>query len=299
MNVKNVVAVEPAVSALSRVESTDIVPIDWTVGDGGRVNARELWTALGSRQDFSTWFKAKASNFTPNEDFGIFHNSVEYSERGRGKPKKDFWLTVDIAKEVCMMEQTETGRRIRKYFITAEKAYRQQLSQPVLSDFDIMCKAVQISSNRIRQLESKVEQVEADNQKLNTMIRNGWETIKTKYLPKVNAFDKMKERNSSDGAIDVGTFINSYRLNKYIGRNNLFELLRDWGWVRTGGKKSKTRPTQYAQQVGWLQEHYSAHEIDGRVYESYTSWITDKGCAHIMERLVKEGYIPTSDVELL
>lgn len=49
------------------------------------VNARDLWVALESKQDFSTWIKARLEQAyaVENEDYGVFHKTVENLKGGR------------------------------------------------------------------------------------------------------------------------------------------------------------------------------------------------------------------------
>lgn len=86
------------------------------------VNARELHSFLESKQDFSTWLKAKVLDnpfFMENQDYVLLHNSVEQTGRG-GHNRKDYALTIDTSKKVAMSEQTDIGNRVREYFIECE-----------------------------------------------------------------------------------------------------------------------------------------------------------------------------------
>lgn len=85
------------------------------------VNARDLHEALEIGWDFSTWIERQLGDFKENQDFIIFHKKVEKS---KGRPMKDYALTLDTAKHICMMARCEKGKQLRQYFIEVEKQYR-------------------------------------------------------------------------------------------------------------------------------------------------------------------------------
>lgn len=95
--------------------------------DGRRaVNARELHAFLDSKQDFSTWIKARIDKygFVENQDYQSFHKIVE-RETG-GTTRIEYALSLDMAKELSMVENNEKGRKARKYFIECEKVAAKQ-----------------------------------------------------------------------------------------------------------------------------------------------------------------------------
>jgi phage anti-repressor protein len=121
------------------------------MGDNFPVWLRELHTALESKRDFSNWAKAKLSQFAEYEDYTSFNKLVE---RGKGGSlRKEFSVTLDVAKHIAMMEQTPRGRQVRHYFIETEKAFRQQtLSPPTRSSLPPVPEmvATQIANFRVK-----------------------------------------------------------------------------------------------------------------------------------------------------
>jgi phage anti-repressor protein len=87
------------------------------------VNARELHEWLNSNRQFSNWItdKITAFGFKDNEDY----LTILFNRKGgkAGKPRTEYYITIDMAKELSMLERTEKGREIRKYFIDIEKRF--------------------------------------------------------------------------------------------------------------------------------------------------------------------------------
>ncbi len=81
------------------------------------VNARDLHEFLNSGQDYSEWIKNRINkySFTENQDYII---ELVYT---KGRPRKEYYITLDMAKELCMVENNEKGRQARRYFIECEK----------------------------------------------------------------------------------------------------------------------------------------------------------------------------------
>ena len=90
------------------------------------VNARELHQFLGNKREFATWIKQRIEQygFVENQDFEVFDNFVKNSQGGR--PTVEYALSLDMAKELSMVENNEKGRMARKYFIECEKVATKQ-----------------------------------------------------------------------------------------------------------------------------------------------------------------------------
>ena len=89
------------------------------------VNARELHAFLESKQDFSTWIKNRVEqyDFVENQDFIKLHKKMELSKTGQ--MGIEYYITLDMAKELAMVERNEKGKQARQYFITCEKQAKQ------------------------------------------------------------------------------------------------------------------------------------------------------------------------------
>lgn len=107
------------------------------------VNARELHDFLEVGKVFAAWINERIQQyqFSENIDYVIVINasSEVFSETGKnsknnqpnkgGRPSKDYFITLDMAKELAMVERTEKGREARRYFIACEQALIQRTRQ--------------------------------------------------------------------------------------------------------------------------------------------------------------------------
>lgn len=99
------------------------------------VDARELHTRLQIGKDFSTWIKDRIANYGFQEDLD-FSPILGKSKGLFGRPAIEYHITLDMAKELCMLERSELGQQARRYFIRMEKEAlqaRQSLPTPTAS----------------------------------------------------------------------------------------------------------------------------------------------------------------------
>jgi phage anti-repressor protein len=101
------------------------------------VSARELHSWLSVRRDFSTWIKDRIEKYDFVEDSDYFLSIPQFgdgfdgSNKGKNKdPKtgkvvaKEYVISVDMAKELAMLENSEIGKMVRKYFIRVEGDFK-------------------------------------------------------------------------------------------------------------------------------------------------------------------------------
>lgn len=92
------------------------------------VDARDLHDFLEVGKDFSNWFKGMIEyGFTEGQDF----TPISAKSRG-GRPRIEYAMTLDMAKELSMIQRTPKGKQAREYFIAMEKQAKRQAQQVVL-----------------------------------------------------------------------------------------------------------------------------------------------------------------------
>ena len=86
------------------------------------VSARELHEFLGSREQFTDWIERMFDyGFEENIDYIVFHKNVKNPNSSGGRPTKEYFLTIETAKEISMLQRTDKGKEARRYFIECEK----------------------------------------------------------------------------------------------------------------------------------------------------------------------------------
>ncbi|WP_080734851.1 antA/AntB antirepressor family protein [Gallibacterium anatis] len=118
-------------------------------------NARDLHQFLEAKTQFGNWISDRISDygFTQNEDYIIV------TERTNGRPRKEYHITLDMGKELAMVERNEKGRMVRKYFIECERRALQQPQQQnlPLAEAEADEEAIRIIANLYHSLNGAYE----------------------------------------------------------------------------------------------------------------------------------------------
>ena len=143
-----------------------IVPIYENETKERLINARELHIALECNTKFADWIKRRIKyyNFIENEDYICFLK-FEKAEKYGNRTTKEYYLTMDTAKELCMVENNEIGRKIRKYFIEVEKRYREIINNPT-NIFDFM----RLALNQIEENTKDIDKLKLDVKEIKSKI---------------------------------------------------------------------------------------------------------------------------------
>jgi anti-repressor protein len=143
--------------------------------DRPTVLARDLHGFLEVETPFHKWFPRMCEyGFTEDEDYRTFLSNR--SDGLPGKSRQDAQLTIDMAKEICMLQRNEKGKQARQYFLQLEKEWN--------SPEAVMARA-------LRMAQEKLERVKAINSNL---------TVQNAIMqPKAEYFDGLCDRESLTG----------------------------------------------------------------------------------------------------
>lgn len=126
------------------------------IDDKGLVNARELHEFLENKRQFADWIKQRISQygFIENEDFTV-HKFVN------GKATQiDYVITIDMAKELSMVENNENGKAARKYFIQCEKQIKEVKQLSPMEQLRVQYQVLEQHEEKLNKVETKVNTLE-------------------------------------------------------------------------------------------------------------------------------------------
>lgn len=136
----------------------ELIKITTTESGSQAVSARELHKFLEVGKVFGAWITERIEQFgfIENQDF------VVYSEIGKnpkgGRPTKEYFLSIDMAKELSMIERSDRGKQARMYFIECEKKLKEVIQTPMTTAqmFALQAKAMLEMEERINVIEEKM-----------------------------------------------------------------------------------------------------------------------------------------------
>lgn len=231
------------------------------------VNARELHEFLESKQEFANWIKnrIKQYGFVENQDFEVFDNFVRNPQGGR--PAVEYALSIDMAKELSMVENNEKGRIARKYFIACEDKLKQGLL--VMPNFSNPAEAARAWADQYEQ-----------RLKLEAKARED--------APKVEFFESVAESKDAVEMKAVSSTLNYVA----VGRNKLFAILREQKVLQ-----SNNIPYQKYIDAGYFRTIETKKNCGTEVRIFIKTLVYQKGLDYIRKLLNKLGYKPKESNE--
>ena len=200
--------------------------------DTQTVSARELHNQLNIGTKFTTWFE-RMKEYGFSEGIEFFPKMGETSETG-GRPSVDYDISVDMAKQICMIQRTPEGKQVRQYLIDLEKAWN--------TPEQVMARALKIANRTIDSLKAEnVMLVERNNE----------------MKPKAIFADAVATSRTSILIGDLAKLIcqNGYQ----IGQKRLFEWLRNNGYLCKRKGTQWNMPTQKSMELGLFEVKESVH----------------------------------------
>lgn len=281
-------ALPVASSVLNNFKEGGVRVVEIIEHDGKQaVNARELHQKLGSKQEFAHWIRNRIEKygFVENQDFSSFDNFVK-REKG-SSVRKEYALSLDMAKELCMVENNEKGRMIRKYFIEVEKKARTQNPFAIPQTYS---EALLLAANQAKQIEKQqlaLEQKKIENNKLVADGKRKDATI-VRMKPKEVFTDAVA---GSKGNCLVGEVAKLITQNGYkIGEKQFFAWLRDNGYLGKKGERYNIPNQQYMGKNPFFYIKRGVRQGDnGVLHTTSTTMLTPKGQIYFVNKFLGKG----------
>lgn len=217
------------------------------------VSARELHEFLKVETRFNDWFHRMCDyGFAENRDFRFYS---KMSNTSGGRPAQDAEITIDMAKELCMLQRNDKGKQARQYFLQLERDWN--------SPEKVMARALQIAHKRIHTL---TEQAKLDAPLVH--FAKGVTVSKTSIL--IFDFAKILRQNGAD-----------------MGGKRFFAWLRENGYLVKRKGSDYNMPTQRSMELGLfeIKETVITHS-DGHTTISRTPKITGKGQVYFFNKIL-------------
>ncbi|UNE55274.1 antA/AntB antirepressor family protein [Bartonella machadoae] len=238
-----------------------LININQTTIDGDTVqtvNARELHVFLEIGKDFSTWITDRINkyNLLENQDFVC---SPILGSKGRGgHNRKDYYLTLSVAKELSMLENNKKGREARLYFIECEKLAKQ-----------VVTPQVDYSSPQV--MLGVLTHLKNENERKDIII--------AELEPKAKALDGLKRSDGLFGLIESAKMLE-------IRPKDLTDYLRKHDWVYRRAPGAPLLPYQDKIKKGLMDcPAITIQRPDGTEKVLPSTKITSRGLACLREQI--------------
>lgn len=226
------------------------------------VSARDLHAGLEIGTKFATWFPRMAEyGFTENVDYKTCYPNMGSGNHG-GQNMMDYEISVDMAKQICMIQRSEKGKQYRQYFLDLEKAWN--------TPEQVFARALKMADQEIEKLKSSNTVLIEDVQRMRPkeIFADAVSTSHTSIL--IGDLAKMLKQNGVD-----------------IGQKRLFEWLRENGYLIKRKGSDWNSPTQKAMELSLFEiKESTVNNPDGSVRINRTTKVTGKGQQYFINKFL-------------
>lgn len=235
----------------------NLIPVNYET-DQPCVSARDLYEQLNIKTAFKDWFPRMCEyGFEEGKDF-----CSKMSESTGGRPSKDADISIDMAKQICMIQRSPEGKQIRQYFLDLEKAWN--------TPEQIFARALKMADRTIDKLKTEKAALIEDNERMK---------------PKEIFADAVTASKDSILIGDLAKILKQKGID--IGQNRLFQKLRDNGYLIQRRGPSWNMPTQKSMEMGLFEvEERTITNPDGTTKIRKTTKVTGKGQQYFINKLL-------------
>lgn len=235
----------------------NLIPVNYET-DQPCVSARDLYEQLNIKTAFKDWFPRMCEyGFEEGKDF-----CSKMSESTGGRPSKDADISIDMAKQICMIQRSPEGKQIRQYFLDLEKAWN--------TPEQIFARALKMADRTIDKLKTEKAALIEDNERMK---------------PKEIFADAVTASKDSILIGDLAKILKQKGID--IGQSRLFQKLRNNGYLIQRRGPSWNMPTQKSMEMGLFEvEERTITNPDGTTKIRKTTKVTGKGQQYFINKLL-------------
>lgn len=223
------------------------------------IRGRQLHMKLNIGTEYAKWMTRMVEyGFIEGVDYKVVIVKNDENRSLGGRPSTDHILTLNMAKEIAMLQRTPEGQEIRRYLIKVEEDWN--------SPEKVMARAVLMANNKVKELTTltEIQQATIEAQKPKVLFADTVSGSQTSIL--VGQLAKLVKQRGLD-----------------IGQNRLFKWLRDKGYLM----KNKNEPTQRSMDLKVMEvKERTVNNPDGSTRITRTPMITGKGQIYFVDRLL-------------
>ena len=239
--------------------TTALIPVNYD-GEQPTVSARELHAGLEICTDFRKWFPRMAEyGFTENVDWKRVYQKCP--TLGGNQNMVDYQISVDMAKQICMIQRSEKGRLYRQYFIDLEKAWN--------TPEQIFARALKMADREIEKPKSSNAILLEDNERMK---------------PKEIFADAVSTSHTSILVGDLAKLICQNGVK--IGPVRLFDWMRKNGYLIKSGSSYNMPVQRYVEQGLFEVKESNIQNPDGSVRVTRTTKVTGKGQIYFVNKFL-------------
>lgn len=222
------------------------------------LSARELHKFLGVTERFGNWFE-RMNQYEFQESIDYLGRKVFNTQAHQ--ELQDYEITLDMAKEIAMIQRSDKGKEVRQYFLELERRWN--------SPEAVMNRALEYSRKQVKALMEEKQGLIEENKELK---------------PKALFADAVSASNES---ILIGQLAKLIRQNGYeIGQNRLFEWMRENEYLIKKGERYN-QPTQKSMDLGLFEvKERTITNPDGSTRITLTTKVTGKGQVYFINKFL-------------
>lgn len=227
------------------------------------LSARELHEFLEIKTKYKDWFPRMCTyGFDENVDYRAMAQK-RATAQGNETTYVDHEITLDMAKEIAMIQRSEKGKEVRQYFLELERKWN--------SPEAVMNRALEYSRKQLKTLMDKNQVLVEENKQMK---------------PKAVFADAVA---TSESSILIGQLAKLIKQNGYqIGQNRLFEWLRQNGYLIKKGERYN-QPTQKSMDLELFEvKERAVANPDGSTRTTFTTKVTGKGQVYFVNKFLNK-----------